>query len=199
MINASQLSRTELRKQLRQQRRSLNEQQQTKAAQALANTLFRHSAFFRCKHVALYLANDGEINPAHFAQAAQARGIECYLPALHPIRKGSLWFAKYNTKHVTNRFGISEPDPTHAVMVPARMLDVVCMPLVGFDRMGARLGMGGGFYDRTFAYKSRHKALGPKLIGLAHDFQEVEQLTSASWDIPMEAIVTDQRIIQVNE
>jgi 5-formyltetrahydrofolate cyclo-ligase len=68
------------------------------------------------------------------------------------------------------------------------------LPLVGFDASGNRMGMGGGYYDRTFSFKSLKKGLrGPTLIGLAHEIQRVEELPVESWDIPLTAIVTDQK------
>jgi 5-formyltetrahydrofolate cyclo-ligase len=83
----------------------------------------------------------------------------------------------------------------------AQLLDVVLMPLVGFDRTGARLGMGGGFYDATFAFKqklstgSKTSTGKPALIGLAHACQQVESLATDTWDIPLFAIATDKEII----
>jgi len=71
---------------------------------------------------------------------------------------------------------------------------VILLPLVGFDRSGGRLGMGGGFYDRTLSYKTRTPKRPPILLGLAHNCQEVPQLSTASWDIPLQAIITDRRL-----
>ena len=67
------------------------------------------------------------------------------------------------------------------------------MPLVGFDPEGGRLGMGGGFYDRSLAYRNRHAyCRKPALLGLAHECQKVDRLALASWDVPLEATVTDR-------
>ena len=72
-------------------------------------------------------------------------------------------------------------------------LDAVLFPLVGFDETGGRLGMGGGFYDRTFAFSRIRPCMAPKLVGLAHDFQRVEQLPIEPWDVPLHGVVTDKR------
>lgn len=148
----------------------------------------------RARHIAVYLPNDGEIDPAFFMVLAQQLGKTCYLPVLHPILTNRLWFSRYTTRTPMhhNRFGIPEP---HRPKVNDRRapwaMDVVLLPLVGFDANGGRLGMGGGFYDRTFAYTRHHCGPRPRLIGLAHALQEVERLPVASWDIPLEAVVTD--------
>lgn len=71
------------------------------------------------------------------------------------------------------------------------------LPLVAFDAKGRRLGMGGGFYDRAFAFKNKYKRLGPMLIGLAHSIQEVESLDVEHWDIPLDAIVTEKKVFTI--
>jgi 5-formyltetrahydrofolate cyclo-ligase len=75
--------------------------------------------------------------------------------------------------------------------VPLRKLDVVLLPLVAFDRRGNRLGMGGGFYDRTFAPRGRGRVSAPRLIGLAHGFQQVAELVDQPWDVPLRGVLTD--------
>src|SRR5690606_17683083 len=98
-----------------------------------------------------------------------------------------------NTKFVKNKFGILEPDFKRTKYLPKKNLSLVFMPLVAFDKAGNRMGMGGGFYDRSFAYKAKLKQSKPKLIGLAHAFQELEYLPTEEWDIPLEGVLTDQK------
>ena len=80
-------------------------------------------------------------------------GKEVYLPVIHPFNKHNLLFLRYGeeTQLQNNKFGILEPILDVTTVCPAYMLDVLCTPLVAFDANGARLGMGGGFYDRTLA------------------------------------------------
>jgi 5-formyltetrahydrofolate cyclo-ligase len=185
--------RRRLRQSLRARRRALSPAQQKHAALHLALRLLRLPGIRRARHIALYLARDGEIDPACFARLARARGKQLYLPVLRHFPHDHLLFAPWqaHARLRGNRFGIGEPAQGPAR--PARRLDVILLPLVGFDRSGGRLGMGGGFYDRTLSYKMRTPKRPPVLLGLAHDCQEVPQLSTASWDIPLQAIITDRR------
>ena len=190
----TQLTRHQLRHQLRQRRRQLTPQQQRTASLKLDRVLGRDRRFIRSQHIAFYLANDGEINPTALLNRAFKMNKHCYLPVLTGKK---LWFARYciGDKLVNNRFGIPEPLNKHR-RLPAKSLDMVLMPLVGFDRDGGRLGMGGGFYDRSFSWLHTQTQLRrPQLVGLAHHCQEVRQLTLASWDIALSAIATDKELI----
>lgn len=93
-----------------------------------------------------------------------------------------------------NRYGILEPQLNCSHVSPVAQLDMILMPLVAFDSKGNRLGMGGGFYDRTLAHLPKNKAQRPTLIGIAHQCQFVDALPVASWDIPLDYIITDERI-----
>lgn len=135
---------------------------------------------------------DGEIDPARFAAMARRRGKSLWLPVLQAVPAGTLRFARWQkgSRMHRNRFGIPEPA---GVRLPVTSLDLVLLPLVGFDQAGGRLGMGGGFYDRTLAFKARQPARQPRLIGLAHACQQVDSLERAGWDIGLDAVVTDRR------
>lgn len=191
------MNRQQLRQQMRAQRRSLTPVQQQHASQRLLRLLSRHPVFVSRRRIAFYLPSDGEISPLPLLEAALKAGKECYLPVLHPIRHNRLWFVRYRPgcKMVRNGYGIEEPHGTHNPRVPAWSLDLVLMPLVAFDEQGGRLGMGGGYYDRSFAFKrQRPDRRSPLLLGLAHELQKVERLSLASWDIPLAGIASDQRL-----
>ena len=193
--------RTILRRQLRQKRRNLSPLQQKRAAVGLCRQLRAQPLFLRSRHIAVYLPNDGEIDPRPLIECAWAMGKKIYLPV---VRKKSgqrnhrqLLFQRFDchTRLINNRFGIPEPKFEPRQLRKAQLLDLVLMPLVGFDGDGGRMGMGGGFYDCTFAFRNNPKRLSPSLIGLAHECQQVEKLTLASWDIPLDAIATDKQLI----
>jgi len=184
-----------LRRQMRSQRRNLTAQQQQQHSLGLLKTIRTLNSFRNSKNIALYLPNDGEIDPQRLIHLCWKLGKNCYLPVLHPIKHNRLWFVPYKpqTKLRKNIYRILEPSLIKAPRRPAWAIDLVLLPLVAFDPEGGRLGMGGGYYDRTFSFKQGwRKGRGTKLIGLAHDLQKVEQLKTESWDIPLEGIASEQ-------
>jgi len=200
MPDVPQTLRNQLRKELRAHRNALSPTQQQAASAWALRHLMKVPQFMRAQHIALYIANDGELDPLPIAQQLWKMGKHCYLPVLHPGRARELWFVAFTPESVMvpNRFGIPEPDHRHNHRMAAQRLDVVLLPLVGFDRKGGRLGMGGGFYDTTFAFHKGKKGK-PYLLGMAHTCQEVENLELADWDIPLYGIVTDKEVIMANK
>lgn len=195
MLDTPDLSRPQLRRLLRQRRRTLDRQAQRRAARGLYRQLAQHPLFRRARHIALYLPNDGEIDPRPLLRAAQRRGKATYLPVLNPWPRTKMVFQRIGAHEtlIPNRFRIPEPRRNVARQRKVWALDLVLLPLVGFDRFGGRIGMGGGFYDRSLGYrtlrKNWHK---PTLLGLAHECQQVDRLALASWDVPLSATVTDE-------
>ena len=180
---------------MRQQRRALTAPQRTQYAAQLARHFGSHPLFLHRQHIAFYLPNDGELDLRPLIERAWAMGKSCYLPVLSPLYHNRLWFAPYRPDSPlrNNRFGIPEPACPWRRMRPVWSLDLVLTPLVAFDRYGNRLGMGGGFYDRSLAYLERREVWQkPQLIGTAYEFQQVPQLPVASWDVPLHGIVTEQ-------
>lgn len=188
--------RASLRKSLRQSRRLLSPRQQRDAAVALHHTLAGQRFFRAARRLAFYQAIDGEIDPSLLLAEALSRGQACFLPLLHPLRQGRLLFVRYRQgdRLQRNRWGIAQPRLQAQRVVSPRWLDVVLVPLVGFDARGNRLGMGKGFYDRTFSFRTRSARRRPLLIGLAHECQRVEALEGQAWDVKMDAIVSDQHV-----
>ncbi|MGD8175193.1 5-formyltetrahydrofolate cyclo-ligase [Marinimicrobium sp. ARAG 43.8] len=191
-----------LRRRLRARRQALTPEQQQHAADAIGQRLRRLPTWVRSRHIALYWPNNGEVDPRLLAESVWRSGKHCYLPVLHPTQPRRLWFVEWlpGAALTPNRFGIPEPDPHVFRRMPARFLNVVLTPLVGFDRDGGRLGMGGGFYDCTFAFKNREALQGkgrrgPELIGLAHACQEVPALPCEPWDVPVGTVITDQELL----
>ena len=196
MLSNTSLTRAQLRQLLRHKRRSLSSAQQQQAAQQLCQQLAQHPLFRRAQHIALYLASDGEIDPLLLMREAWRRGKHVYLPVLARWPKTAMVFQRVRPvqQWEKNRFGILQPRWCVADQRAAWALDAVFLPLVGFDQEGGRLGMGGGFYDRCFAeLHQRDHFTTPQRIGLAHDCQRVEQLPLAPWDVPLNAVVSDQR------
>ena len=186
--------RRQLRMRIRRERRALSGLQQRTASRKLCANVRSMRAFCRAKRIAVYLASDGEIDLQPLIELCWKLGKSVYLPVLHPVRHNRLWFTPYTaqTKLSHNRYRILEPQLKRPG-APAYALDMVLMPLVAFDSECNRMGMGGGYYDRTFAFTLARQGLkGPKLVGMAHDLQRVEKLSLADWDVPLKAVVTDQ-------
>ena len=191
-------SRVEQRRHLRTLRHGLNTSQRRAAAEQVARQFPLASVFARHRRIALYLASDGEIDPAPLLQRLIAAGRQCYLPVLSPHRHRPMRFARYlpGIAMRPNRFSIPEPSVPPASMLSAQCLDLVIMPLVGFDQHGNRLGMGGGFYDRTLAFlHHRDSYRRPLLVGLAYQFQCVDGLREQCWDVPLNAVLTDRALL----
>lgn len=141
------------------------------------------------KKIALYHAFQGEIDLSELWRTAPLQGKYCAFPVL--TEQQSLLFlpATPASSFSKNRFGIEEPNIALSQAIPPEQFDLIFMPLVAFDSACNRLGMGGGYYDRTLA-----DSKGKCLIGLAYDFQRVPQLIPQPWDVPVDAIITPSRI-----
>jgi len=188
-------SRPQLRRLLRKARRALSASEQRQAARGLYRQLAQHPLFRRARHISLYLPTDGEIDPRLLLREAQRRGKHTYLPVLSAWPRTRMVFQRIRPgeKLHPNRFRILEPRVKLTAQRKVWTLDLVLLPLVGFDVEGGRLGMGGGFYDRSLAYLARRQSWRkPTLLGLAHECQKVGKLNQASWDVPLQGTVTDR-------
>ncbi|WP_299793085.1 5-formyltetrahydrofolate cyclo-ligase [uncultured Shewanella sp.] len=189
-------ARQQIRQSVRKARRSISEPQQRLFASSASQRLLQQVQTRGARHVALYLTNDGELDTAPLIQALWDAGVNLYLPRLHPFCRGNLLFFAYTpeTTLVENVLKIREPILDITRMILPHELDAVVTPLVAFDNTGARMGMGGGFYDRTLA--NWHKTGKPYPIGFAHDCQQVDSLDSEHWDVPLPVIVTPTRVLK---
>lgn len=185
--------RQQIRQAIRQARRQLTPEQQKIAAEQAKLNALQHPKIAQAKNIALFLSFDGEINTQPLIDALWQQHKQVYLPVLHPFSAHHLLFLHYrpDTQLIKNRFNIAEPPLDVRDVLPPEQLDVMLIPLVAFDNQGQRLGMGGGFYDRTLA---NWQQSGFYPIGLAHDCQQVEQLPVAHWDIPLPEIITPKKI-----
>ncbi|OJA06246.1 5-formyltetrahydrofolate cyclo-ligase [Halomonas sp. QHL1] len=185
-----------LRRFLRHQRRALSKHEQRLAAQRLCQRLKTLPEIRRAQRLSFYLPVNGEIDPTPLLPWLRQRNVDIYLPVLRPFSANRLWFVAYrpDTPMVKNRFGIWEPDARFSAQrrnrLPAWALDTLIVPLVGFDANANRMGMGGGFYDRSLAFMHR-PGPSPTLIGAAHACQQVASLPVEPWDVPLQAVVSD--------
>lgn len=190
------MKRSEIRDLVRKKRNSLSLKEQKIAANSIKVNLSQLLSSYNNAKIALYLSNDGELKTSKLIDKLQQDNHEIYLPVIHPFTPGNLLFQKYekNSPMKANRYGIFEPELNCSHVCPVNELDIIFTPLVAFDDSGNRLGMGGGFYDRTLARYYTEGWQKPLLIGIAHNCQKVESLPIESWDIPLKTIVTPEKI-----
>ena len=188
-------TRNTLRTSLRETRRNLSLEQQEAAAVSLFNLLGNQDFFRVAQRIAFYQVVDGEIDPRMLLDLALSEGKSCFLPIIEQENPEFVSFSPYdsNTELVPNKWGIAEPPSSSEVISPTNF-DVVFVPLVGFNKACFRLGMGKGFYDRTFSFKIFNRRSSPLLVGLAHECQLVDSFEVESWDVRLDAVATEKKI-----
>ena len=185
-----------MRAALRAQRRSVSAGERARIAQLVALNADRYLHLQAGWRIAVYASLPSELDTAPLIELARRRGCHIYVPRIDRHSLGrKMRFVELTGRQRRNRLGIHEPESFR--MIGARWLDVVFLPLVGFDACGVRLGMGGGYYDRAFEFRRWRAAWhAPRLIGLAYSFQQVEGLTAAAHDVRLDAVVTEERIVK---
>ena len=179
---------------LRQRNRKLRAQLSKDELEAAALKLFDRISvlpeFINASQIATYSAVNGEISLNPIIDLALEMGKQIYLPNLD---LKSLRFSPYfhGQKMRINRFRLPEPDVTDDEMLAPEALDLVLAPLVVFDPQRNRIGMGGGYYDRSFEFRKQAERDAPILIGVAHELQKVDQLIAEDWDVRLDMVVTD--------
>ncbi len=197
-----------LRKQLRARRAAVPPRQRIAAGRQLARLALRHRLLARRRRIGFYMPSKNEIDILPLLRTALRIGAACYLPvvprrALVSAGRRTLWFTRLVGKAknldrshpgwASNRYDIPEFLPRGARRVRARQLDVLFMPLLGFDSAGWRIGMGGGYYDASLAHlKGRMHWRRPHLIGVAFAVQEVASAPNDPWDVPLDGILTER-------
>lgn len=190
-------TKNSLRQHYRHLRRQISLEQQAAAAQSISRLFFKEFSP-RQKNIAVYLAHDNEISLDNLI--AELWQTECFvfLPVLDSDGQ-TLYFVRYcaSTVMKKNRYNIAEPDNKSEFILPNE-LDIVLMPLVAFDNNGVRLGMGKGYYDKSFSF-CRYPHDKPQLIGVAYQCQHYEALPTDEWDVPLDGVMTEKKLILLNE
>lgn len=186
------MNKQQLRRHTRTLRNQLSQQQQDSAGIALAERLLLLVKQRNAQRVSLFFSMDGEIDTRPTIDALWQAGVEVYLPVIHPFNHQQMLFIRYqpDTPLIRSRLGILEPQLDCRQVCPPTQLDILFTPLVAFDQQGHRLGMGGGYYDRTLAHHYRERRSRPQVIGLAHNCQQTQTVPIDPWDIPLAEIIT---------
>ncbi len=180
-------SKADLRQRLRQQRQSLNTAVREKNSHDIIQQLTHSALFEKSLNIILYLPNDNEVDLTPLLTLHSDKNY--FLPCLTPEK--ILFFKAYSSNADLSPNSLGIPEPTEGAIISAENADLVCVPLVGFSSTGERLGMGGGYYDRTFAFKIKQPKAKPYLLGIAYEFQKVENLPHSSWDVKLDGIITE--------
>jgi len=188
-------SREVIRRELRARRAALRPGERLAAADAVARQLAGQTGFLEPGYVGGYWAVNGEL-PLHAVQLRLAPGQVWCLPIVQA--DGGLRFGPWRAGDptVANRYGIPEPALAPESTLAPEQLQLVLMPLLGFDRRGGRLGMGGGYYDRSFAFR-RERPAPPTLVGIGYACQEIPALDHQDWDVGLDAVVTEREWLPV--
>lgn len=202
------LDKAALRKQLRARRAALTAAERQAAGRQLVRLALRHRLLAGRRRIGFYMPSKFEIDVLPLLKTALRMGVACYLPvvprrALASAGRRKMWFTRLigvdnplqrpHSAWVDNRYGIPEYLPRAIRHVRSRQLDVLFVPLLGFDRQGWRIGMGGGYYDASLAHlKRRRHWRRPHLIGVAFSVQEVARAPNDPWDVPLDGMLTEQ-------
>ena len=186
-------TKSDLRHELKEQRRTLSAEARAHAALAVARWVSGTRWLSPGRRIGLYASLPHELGTAPLIELARQRGCEIFLPRITSLRARHMEFVPFAAQGRFHAFGMHEPWSTE--FFPARFLDTVFVPSVGLDLRGARLGHGAGFYDRALAFRRlRRHWRGPRLVGLAYAFQVVPRIPVAPTDVFMDVLVTDKGI-----
>ncbi|MHB1051811.1 MAG: 5-formyltetrahydrofolate cyclo-ligase [Thiobacillus sp.] len=192
------MNKFDFRRQLKAARKTFSPTARRLAARASLRLALRHGLLLRAQRIGFYMPQGGEFDVHPLLNQALMMKRQCYLPIL-PQRGRIMRFGRVGrtTQMTKNRYGIAEPVDARALR--ARQLDLLLMPLVGFDHQGHRLGMGGGYYDATLAYmRHRRSWRKPRLVGVAYECQRVDKLPHDPWDMPLDAVLTERQLYRFN-
>ncbi len=188
---STQTSMDIIRERLKEKRKNLTKKQSSELSRAIFLRIIRSSWIQEHSNIGIYYALNGEADTLKLIEFLWSNNQNAFLPVMH---HNSLLFGNFapNSDLNENTYGIPEPELTKENQVSALELDMVFVPLVAFDQDGYRLGMGGGYYDRTFEKKLKdQKPTTPLLVGLAYEFQKQNNLVHEPWDVPLDKVVTE--------
>ena len=188
-------ARRSLRASLRARRGTVSPAERTRAARQVARHADHALNLRPGRRIGIYAATAEELDTSCLIELALRRRCRVYLPRIDRRKRLRIMnFAPLSARWAVNRFGITEP--AGPALASVRLLDVVFLPLVGFDRHGVRLGMGGGYYDRAFSFRRlRSSWHAPLLVGIGYASQEVERITPAAHDVLLDLVITERGVL----
>jgi 5-formyltetrahydrofolate cyclo-ligase len=193
--NSSLSTKDQLRKILRTQRAAIDAKTRQAAALAGMKILAETTVFKNAQHIACYLAQGSEFDLQPIIELIWEAQKKCYLPVLGPEQEKSLHFVAYHVDDClqTNCYAIQEPLFLPAKEIHAGQLELVLVPLIGFDLAGHRLGSGSGYYDRAFTFLLQEpRPARPYFVGVGYQAQALASIPYDAWDVPLDGLLTEQ-------
>lgn len=185
-----QAYKRELRRERLESRACLDPHERHLASTRIADRVVHAPFFRRSRKIACYLSTPDEVDTWRIIGRAWRMKKQIFVPVTQRDRLLEFREITPQSDLVLGNFGLLLP--VSGNVIAARELDLVLTPLVAFDDKGERIGMGGGYYDRTFSFlRGRQQWLKPKLVGLAFACQRIPQITANPWDIRLYSVITD--------
>ena len=164
--------------------------ERSRASARIANHFLNSRYFLGSERIGCYVSTWDEVDTSVIIERAWRAKKRVFLPVTGA--HGHMFFRETlpETGLAKNDFGLWEP--VSGQRIEPSKLDVVVTPLVAFDGQGNRVGMGGGYFDRTFAFLAkRNHWLRPKLIGVAFECQRFPKIARNPWDIRVSCVFTE--------
>jgi 5-formyltetrahydrofolate cyclo-ligase len=174
-----------LRADMRARRAGLDPAEVAAAGVSVVSRLASLRVVAEARRVAAYRAVRGEI-PLDALLEGERRQVF----TLPRVAGGDLEFVAWHEGQAFTPGSFGIPEPAAGEVVPLSDHDVVFVPLTAFDERCHRVGQGGGFYDRALASMASGSGR-PAIIGIAYSFQQVPEVPTDSWDVPLDAVFTD--------
>jgi 5-formyltetrahydrofolate cyclo-ligase len=199
--NSLRATRRALRRELRARRDALPRWRRLALARRIEAEVARLPQLRRGAAVAMYAHFGSEVPTTGLRALALRRGCRLYLPTISNFASYTMDFRRdFGRPLPRNRLGIGEPQGTPVLDV--RQLDLLLMPMVGFDAAGFRIGNGAGYYDRllgarlperlTASAAARSRRPRPLLVGIAFECQRLQHIDAAAHDVPLDAVISEQ-------
>jgi 5-formyltetrahydrofolate cyclo-ligase len=187
-----------LRRAMAEQRDALSPERRAALAARAAEKFLELPAARLARTVAGFVSTRSEIDTAPLLAELRRRGTRVVLPRVSTgLLPPRLRFhrADERSELVFGIFGLLEPR-ADAPEVAAHDIDLFMVPGLAFDPRGTRVGYGGGYYDELAAYVRAHPdAAEARFVGYAFGFQMVEACPTGEWDVPLDDVVTDERVV----
>ena len=187
-----QNTKENIRQKALSKRRALGHDKNMHASTLITRAIINSNYYKKAKTIGCYLSMKDEVNTALIIKEIEKTNKLLFLPKIQA--DGTINFIQINkdSNYSTNRYGIKEPADDKDQDI--EKIDLIIMPLVAFDSIGNRIGMGGGYYDKKFQYLLQNNNK-PSLIGIAFDCQYYKKIQSDIWDVSLDHVFTESGCI----